>query len=155
MLWAETTKYLAFLTLFKAHVICNHILLANKAKGKGTMHILNKRDSEMKEPWTNTQVICKKKYYHNFHNKCNLLHHQEISNQFDFESELTTKAVTKKIFQSWMLSLHAQGTLVMYKDFLLLTSVLHYFIYKICLVYQYNIVIIIVSVTKCSNMIHC
>ena len=37
----------------------------------------------------------KKKYDNQFDNKCTLLHYQEITNQFDFESQLTIKRVTK------------------------------------------------------------
>ena len=73
------------------------------------MDIHNKRDSNMKEPRTNIQAICKKKYHSKFHNKCNFLHYQKITNQFHFESQLTTKRVNKrrrsdilKSSQSWM-----------------------------------------------------
>ena len=56
------------------------------------MDIHNKRNSNMKEPSTNTQAICKKKYHNKFHNDSHLLHYQELTNQFDFESQLTTKS---------------------------------------------------------------
>ena len=62
----------------------------------------------MKEPSTNTFAICKKKYHDKFNNNSHLLHYQEFTNQFDFESQLTIVRVTKrrsdifKISQSWM-----------------------------------------------------
>ena len=96
-----------------------------------------------------TGNLQKRKYYNKFHNKCNSLHYQEITNQFDFESQLTTKRVTNRknlryfekfskldvsMVSAQLLSLCDQGTLVMYKVFLFSSSALHDFMHKFCLV---------------------
>jgi len=60
------------------------------------MDIKSKRDSNMREPSTNTQVNWKKKNATKLDNKSNLLHYQEMTNKFDFESQLTRKRVTKR-----------------------------------------------------------
>ena len=82
----------------------------------------------------------KEKNYNKCHNKKNLLQYQEITNQFDVESQLTTKRVIYfekfskldvSIVSAPLFSLCALGTLVIYKVFAFSSSVLHYLLHKI------------------------
>ena len=114
-----------------------------------------------KGPWIHTKIetktwrsheqthrqIATKKYYTKFV-KCILLHFQEITHQFDFkvsspqreslreDNQIFCKVLKVGCVQgpiARLLTLCAQRAPVMYKVFLLSSSVLHYFIHKICL----------------------
>ena len=93
---------------------------------------INKYTGKLKETKTTTNFITKVIYY---------IIYQEITNEFDFESQLTTKRVryfekSSKLDVSMvsvpLFSLCALETVVIYKDFAFSFSVLHYLMHKIC-----------------------
>ena len=87
----------------------------NKTKGqieKGLWIYTTKETQTRKNHKKIDRQFARKKYHNKFNNKCNLLDYQEITNQFDFESQLTKR---KKLFS-------------------FSSSALHDFMHKICLV---------------------